>query len=116
MTFGDRLRTARSSGGFKSQKDMAAALGVERTRYVGWENGVNRPSIDMLVKICELLNVSADYLLGLSEVMDLHKIKKPAELADLGVEQVQKTGGDQLTPAEIKAIRAILALRTPLQD
>lgn len=113
--FGKRLRSARILAGYDQQKIVAEELGIERTRYLKYEHGDSMPPLNVLANICALLNVSADYLLGLSEKSQLRQIKKPAELADLGVEQVQKASGGPLTPAEIAAIRAILALRTPPQ-
>ena len=39
-------------------------VGVSRTAVVRWESGEVDPTIDHLVKITELLDVSADFLLG----------------------------------------------------
>lgn len=113
--FGKRLRIARIDAGYDQQKMVAEELGIERTRYLKYEHGDSMPPMNVLAQICELLNVSADYLLGLSDRPKLRQIKKPAELADLGVQQVQKASDGPLTPAEIAAIRAILALRQPPQ-
>jgi transcriptional regulator with XRE-family HTH domain len=46
-----------------SQKDMAKLIGVSNSRVSNWEQGVNRPDVDLLAKICSVLNVSADELL-----------------------------------------------------
>jgi len=46
-------------------KQVTDALGLERTRYLKWEHGDAVPSLDMLVRLCRLFNVSADYLLGI---------------------------------------------------
>lgn len=110
------MRIARIDAGYDQQKMVAEELGIERTRYLKYEHGDSMPPMNVLAQICELLNVSADYLLQLSDRPKLRQIKKPAELADLGVEQVQKASDGPLTPAEIAAIRAILALRQPTQD
>ena len=48
-------------------KQVSDALGLERTRYLKWEHGDAQPSLDMLVRLCKLFGVSADYLLGLDE-------------------------------------------------
>lgn len=110
--FGRRLKVARVSAGYDQQKIVADELGIDRTRYTKYEIGDNFPPLDVLANICKLLDVSADYLLGLrDDHQSLRQIKKPAELADLGVQQVQKASDGPLTPAEIAAIRAILALR-----
>lgn len=46
---------------------VSDALGLERTRYLKWEHGDAVPSLDMLVRLCRLFGVSADYLLGLAD-------------------------------------------------
>lgn len=48
-------------------KQVSDALGLERTRYLKWEHGDAVPSLDMLVRLCRLFDVSADHLLGLDE-------------------------------------------------
>ena len=67
MDMGERLKRARLSAGFATMKQVSDALGLERTRYLKWEHGDAVPSLDMLVRLCRLFDVSADYLLGLDE-------------------------------------------------
>lgn len=55
-----RLREAR--GLF--QKDVASAIGVDRTTYVKYERGDSEPSFQILEKLADFFNVSVDYLLG----------------------------------------------------
>ena len=52
---------------FRTQAELAEALGVSRPAVIGWLDGKNIPDILSLMKMAELFNVSADYLLGLSE-------------------------------------------------
>jgi len=37
---------------------------VSRTAYSNYELGIREPSLEMVVKLCDLFNVSADYMLG----------------------------------------------------
>ena len=67
MDMGERLKRARLNAGFSTMKQVSDALGLERTRYLKWEHGDAVPSLDMLVRLCRLFGVSADYLLGLEE-------------------------------------------------
>lgn len=53
----------------RTQEDLAKALGVSRPTVVGWLDGKNIPDILSLTKIAQLFNVSADYLLGLSDTV-----------------------------------------------
>lgn len=50
-----------------SQVDIANRLGVSKQCVSNWENDNVQPSIEMLVNIAKLFNVSADYLLDLDE-------------------------------------------------
>ena len=42
---------------------FAAALGVSVSCYAGYEQGYREPDLKMLIKICDLLGLSADYIL-----------------------------------------------------
>ncbi|MBQ6830932.1 MAG: helix-turn-helix transcriptional regulator [Clostridia bacterium] len=49
-----------------TQKEIATYLGIRQQQYARYEKGINVMPVTYLPKICEYLNVSADYLLGLS--------------------------------------------------
>lgn len=59
----EQLKILRKQKGLY-QKDVANFLGVDRTTYVKYENGVSEPDYNTLVKLAEFFNVSVDYLLG----------------------------------------------------
>lgn len=63
--FSNRLKTLRQERDLK-QSDIAKYLGVSAQSYSSYENG-REPNYEMLKKLCSLFNVSADWLLGLSE-------------------------------------------------
>ncbi len=48
-----------------SQRQMAEKLGIPVTTYRNYENTLREPSYEILAKICEILSVSADELLGI---------------------------------------------------
>lgn len=50
-----------------SQKEIAEKLGIKQQQYARYEKGINVMPISYLKPICEILNVSADYIVGLSE-------------------------------------------------
>ncbi len=58
-----KLKEAREKAGL-TQKEIAVSLGVSVQSVSNWEVGNREPSIDVMVKICNLCNVSADELLG----------------------------------------------------
>ena len=51
----------------EQQKDLAAAVGISQTAVSEIENGRRATSLENLALICLHYNVSADYLLGLSD-------------------------------------------------
>lgn len=66
MNFGEILRNLRL-GVNASQDDLAKYLGIKRQTYGAYERGVSMPDLTSLRKIARRFNVSADYLLGMSE-------------------------------------------------
>lgn len=62
MTFGEKLFNLRKSKNF-SQEELAEKLGVTRQAISRWENGETMPDSPNLIEICDLFDVSADYLL-----------------------------------------------------
>ncbi len=51
-----------------TQKEVASLLNTSITCYAGYEQGYREPNADMIIKICYLFNISADYLLGMEEI------------------------------------------------
>ncbi len=50
-----------------TQDDLAKLVDKKRATISNWENGRRFPEQDSLVKLSEILNVTTDYLLGISE-------------------------------------------------
>lgn len=63
---GDRLKQLRIERNMKL-KDVAAALNVTLRSISRYENGTREPSVDLIIQFCKLYDVSADYLLGLTD-------------------------------------------------
>jgi len=59
---GDVLNKTRKSQGFTAQQ-MADYLGINLRSYRAYESNDRHPSLRMLVKIADKLNVTTDYLL-----------------------------------------------------
>ena len=66
-SFGDRLRELRDQRDI-SQKELADKLGVNKQTISQYERDVREPSLDMLSSLCDFFNVSADYILGKTNV------------------------------------------------
>ncbi|WP_113675492.1 helix-turn-helix domain-containing protein [Vallitalea guaymasensis] len=61
--FGERLKTLRIETEI-GQKELGEMIGKSRSTIANYENGSREPSFEILVKICSIFDVSADYLLG----------------------------------------------------
>lgn len=64
--FSENLKNARKKAGY-SQKELANLLYVSQQAVAKWEVGSATPSPEMLSKIAEVLNVSADFIIGREE-------------------------------------------------
>lgn len=85
---GDRLALIRKQRGY-SQEDLSQATGIGVKMVGRYERGEVDPSGESLAKIASLLEVSADYLLGLVE------------------EPEQRLTEEMLSPMERKLITAV---------
>lgn len=63
--FSDRLKDSLRTKGF-SQKDFAALIGVTTNSMSSYITGKVYPQIDVLMKMCDILDVSSDWLIGRS--------------------------------------------------
>ena len=64
--FGQRLREVRK-GRHETQQDLANYLHVAKNSISEMEKGTRMTTLEKLVVICQHYNVSADYLLGLTD-------------------------------------------------
>ena len=65
MNYAERMRNLRQDNDL-SQKKIADMLGVAQTTYSQYELEKRPMPIDYLIALCKFCNVSADYMLGLS--------------------------------------------------
>ena len=47
-----------------TQRDVADRLGISQPSYIRYENGKSEPTIENLIKLADLFDVSLDYLCG----------------------------------------------------
>lgn len=62
----ERLKQIRIERGIPI-REVATALDMTVSAYAHYEQGRREPSIEILIRICKFFDVSADYLLGLTE-------------------------------------------------
>lgn len=71
--FPKRLNNTRKSKGITAQA-MADKLGLMLRSYQFYESGSRSPSLETLVKIADILDVSIDYLLCRDEWLKSHGV------------------------------------------
>lgn len=51
-----------------TQRHMAELLNISQPSYIRYENGTSEPTLENLLKIAEIFDVSVDYLLGRNDL------------------------------------------------
>ena len=64
--FAEKLKGLRQEKGV-GQNKMAEDLGVSNASISYWETGKQIPSAEVIYKMAKYFNVSADYILGITE-------------------------------------------------
>lgn len=64
--FGERLKAVRKSKRL-TQLGLSKRLDVSKGTVSAYEQGLSYPSLETFVRICSILDTSADYLLGVSD-------------------------------------------------
>ncbi len=78
MYYTDRIKWVRDCHNI-SQKELATFLHIKQQQYARYEKGINVMPVTHLAKICEYLDISADYILGLCDEMKSYKTKTTQE-------------------------------------
>jgi Predicted transcriptional regulators len=65
-TFGERLKHIRNDRGL-TQKELAEKLKIHTQQLQKYERGTQLPGHDIIVGVSQVLDISADYLLRLSD-------------------------------------------------
>ena len=63
MILGYRLKELRKNNNM-SQAQLGLLLGVSKVSISGYENGTRIPSMQILIMILNIFNISADFILG----------------------------------------------------
>lgn len=77
--FGTRLKSSRKLLGI-TQKELASSLDIAQSTIANYENNTRFPGELTLRQLSDLLNVSLDYLLGISDstTIDIKESQKPS--------------------------------------
>lgn len=76
VTFGTRLKSLRKCYGL-TQQALADLLCIDRSTYTYYELDTVRPSHEILVSLSLFYGVSLDYLFGLTDEANPHKMPLP---------------------------------------
>ena len=68
--FGKRLSEVLKQSNL-TQKQIAQKLGISEGNITNWKKGDNLPSVEVLYRLCKILDESSDFLLGLKDDTDL---------------------------------------------
>lgn len=69
QNYGDRLKQARKDLHL-TQTEVAELLGITQKSYQRMESGNHDLKMSTIYQLCKVLNISADWLLGLKENTD----------------------------------------------
>lgn len=100
-SFGDRLRRVRKERNLTTQQ-LGDLLNISNQQVSNYENGKSLVRADILVSLCELLGVSADFLLfgriGESAVSkdELIKLQQKLLAANERINELQSHENDRL--------------------
>jgi len=72
LNIGERITQLRKQQNF-SQDELAKKAEVSRTIIGNYERNANTPSIEVLIKLAKVFNVSVDYIIGEGELVALDK-------------------------------------------
>ena len=74
---GNRIKIRRKELRIK-QAELAERLNISNSHMSSIENGRQKPSLDIFIRICDLLNVTPDYLL----LGSMHAYNIPQDIID----------------------------------
>jgi transcriptional regulator with XRE-family HTH domain len=107
MLFNERLSSARAAAGY-TQVEFAVKLGISKTLYNKYEKSKVRPSYEMIVQIAKALNVSLDYLFGMTDYPNMVVLEKLRTLPDEWFLILWDAINSNVSPTDLKNIISIL--------
>lgn len=92
-SFGRHLRDLRKQHSKYSQQEMADMLNISRSTYTYYETGKSEPGQEKLKRICEILKIDFNTLLGYTE--DETRLKVASGGDDIGEEFKRLTANEE---------------------
>ncbi len=85
--FARRLKDLRTQRGFDRARYFARSLGIEENRYTRYERAEVEPSLTLIHRMCEKLQVTPNELLGFADLRDEMPFGQAPGLADASAEE-----------------------------
>ena len=83
-TMGERISSARISRNL-TQKQLSTLIDVSESTLARFEKGIREPRTSTIIALAQVLNVSCDYLMGLTDVLQPYKVLGEEEIKnDIG--------------------------------
>lgn len=106
--FHDNLREARELAGLTRQQ-LAEMLDTSPQNYGRYEKGDREPKFDTLRKICKILHVSADDLLGISSKRNEDEFEQCRRfLADMDIQARETLNGNVILTSPVLPPEAVI--------
>ncbi|MDR0298583.1 MAG: helix-turn-helix domain-containing protein [Streptococcaceae bacterium] len=88
--FGEKLQAARKNKRW-TQVELAKRLNLSNGTISAYETGTKYPTLEGMVKICELLDLSSDFLLGLSDnKLQQNLAELPSQSRQLAIQLIEQ--------------------------
>lgn len=87
-----------------TQKEVAERLGVSQSSVTNWVKGKNSPDVNLVMPICNLLNITVGQFYGEEEAKKEPPIVSDGELLDQEI--IRRLA--QLTPEELEKVDAFV--------
>jgi transcriptional regulator with XRE-family HTH domain len=106
IRFGERLRKLRHQQQY-TQLELGIRIGVAKSTVAGYESGFREPSLSNIISLAKELEVSTDYLLGISKYPQRINDYTPPTETHLNPNDLH-WDGMMLEDAELEEIKELL--------
>ena len=114
MSLAERIKQARKAKEM-TQEDLALALDVKSNTISNWENGISKPDADMIMELCDQLDVDANWLMAYKPKCDLPYDEDILEAMEVAFQRPELRAlfsvGKSATREDIELAISIIELR-----